>query len=62
MIARSLPKVQEVADTLSRQGIMVFYDTYETAKLWGKDFSGYLDDVYQRKSRYCMMFISRHYA
>jgi hypothetical protein len=51
-----------VADTLSRQGITVFYDTYETAKLWGKDFYGYLDDVYQRKSRYCVMFISRHYV
>ena len=53
--------VEEVATHLIGLGIKVFYDVYEQAALWGKDLYAHLDEVYQRKGRYCVMFISRAY-
>lgn len=32
------------------------------AELWGQDLYAYLDDLYRNRARYCVMFISRHYA
>jgi hypothetical protein len=43
-------------------GIKVFYDKYELVTLWGKNLYDHLQDVYQNKARYTVMFISRHYA
>lgn len=53
--------VEEVADYLKNRGIYVFYDMYEQEHLWGKDLYIHLNDVYQNKARYCMMFISKYY-
>lgn len=53
--------VEQVANILHQLGIKVFYDKYEEANLWGKDLYTHLDDVYQRKSEYCVIFISKHY-
>src|SRR5688572_21464405 len=54
--------VQRVADILVNLSVRVFYDEYEKSDLWGKDLVGHLDDVYRNKARYCLMFISKHYA
>jgi len=54
--------VEEVAASLNKHGIKVFYDRYEQAKLWGKDLYQHLADVYRKRSRYCVMFLSHHYA
>jgi hypothetical protein len=54
--------VEAVADTLRDQGVRVFYDRYEQVELWGKDLYTHLDDVYRHSARYCVMFVSRHYA
>ena len=54
--------VEEVAKYLKEKGIKVFYDDYEKTGLWGKDLYVYLDEVYQKKARYCVMFLSCHYA
>ena len=53
--------VEEVAEHLTRKGVSVFYDKYETAKLWGRDLYTHLDEVYRKRARYCVMFISEHY-
>ena len=53
--------VAEVANILHQFGVKVFYDKYEEADLWGKDLYTHLDDVYRNRSRYCVIFISRHY-
>lgn len=53
--------VSQVADTLINLGIRVFYDEYEQVDLWGKDLYTHLDDVYRKKARYCVMFISQNY-
>lgn len=53
--------VEVVAAYLKRNGVRCFYDRYEEATLWGKDLAEHLENVYQ-KARYCVMFISSHYA
>ncbi len=51
-----------LATSLQREGAKVFYDKYEKAMLWGQDLYTYLSDIYQNKARYCVIFISQHYA
>ena len=53
--------VKQIADNLKLSGVKVFYDEYETSKLWGKNLYEHLDDVYQRKAKYVLMFISKNY-
>ena len=53
---------EALADALVRHGIEVFYDKYEKNTLWGKDLYTYLSDLYQHKARFCVMFLSQHYA
>lgn len=54
--------VERVAMNLRSHGVSVFYDTFEEAKLWGKDLAEHLDLVYRRSGDYCVVFISKHYA
>jgi hypothetical protein len=51
-----------LAEALRRHEVNVFYDKYETAKLWGKNLYTYLSDLYQNKAKYCIMLLSQHYA
>ncbi len=54
--------VGQVAEALKEHGTRIFYDQYEEANMWGKDLSAHLDDVFRKQARYCVIFISRHYA
>jgi hypothetical protein len=54
--------VEDVASYLESKGVDVFYDRYEEVTLWGKDLVEHLDSVYRKQGRYCIMFISKHYA
>jgi len=54
--------VEEVATLLRQSGVRVFYDEFEKAILWGKNLVDHLADVYQRRSKYVVMFISEHYV
>lgn len=54
--------VDRVATTLKSENISVFYDAFEEAKLWGKDLYEYLDEIYKKKAKYCIIFISKNYA
>ncbi|GAA4275195.1 TIR domain-containing protein [Aquimarina gracilis] len=53
--------VEEVANSLNRKGIKVFYDLFEEANLWGKNLYEYLSEIYQNKARYTILFISNFY-
>ncbi len=53
---------EEVAKCLKTNGVEVFYDKFEEEVLWGKDLYVYLDNIYRIESRFCIMFLSRHYA
>lgn len=54
--------VEAVASELRSAGVKIFYDDYEKVALWGKDLYAHLDYVYRQASRYCVVFISDHYA
>src|ERR1044071_134714 len=51
----------QFAGLLASKDISVFYDTYEPAALWGKDVVAHLVNLYARKARYCVLFLSQHY-
>lgn len=53
--------VDNLAEKLKSMGIKVFYDKFETAKLWGKDLYQFLSSIYKDNARYCIIFISEHY-
>lgn len=54
--------VKRVVKCLENAGINVFYDEFETEKIWGENIYDYFDDVYRKRAEYCVMFISSHYA
>lgn len=54
--------VREVANELTNRGVRVFFDEYAEVELWGKDLYSHLDDIYRNAARYCVLFVSRHYA
>jgi hypothetical protein len=56
--------VELVAQGLKAEGFAVFYDEDDEikARLWGRDLTEYLDYVYRKGSRVCLMFISAEYA
>ena len=53
--------VSKVARLLRQRKVRVFYDEYENASLWGKDLYVHLDEVYRKRARYCVVFLSRSY-
>lgn len=54
--------VEQIADYLTFFGMRVFYDEWEKYKLIGKDLYTHLADVYQKRAKYCAMFISEYYV
>lgn len=54
--------VEALAILLRDSGYKVFYDRFEESKLWGKNLYDYLSDIYRNQGRYCVMFLSEHYA
>jgi hypothetical protein len=54
--------VQPIAARLRECGVAVFYYEFEQSKMWGLDLVVFLDEVFRKKSRYAVAFISRHYV
>jgi hypothetical protein len=53
--------VEEVARILKAAGVKVFYDKFETVQLWGRNLADHLGDVYGKRSRFVVIFISKYY-
>ena len=53
---------KQLAELLKAGGYSVFYDEFERAQLWGKDLYVHFSSVYKDQARYCVMFLSKHYA
>ena len=53
---------EELAERLEAGGYSVFYDEFERAQLWGKDLYVHFSSVYKDQARYCVIFLSKHYA
>src|SRR4051794_4431733 len=54
--------VEQFANLLKKEGFSVFYDNWKKAELWGRDLYQHLDEVYSKKARFCVMFVSAEYA
>ena len=54
--------VEAVARHLLEANVSVFYDAYEQVGLWGKNLVDHLADVYGKRSRFVVIFASKHYA
>ena len=53
---------REMATKLQAEGYAVFFDEFEKANLWGADLSVTLGQIYKERARYCVLFVSKHYA
>ena len=53
---------KQLAELLEAGGYSVFYDEFEQAQLWGKDLYVHFSSVYKDQARYCVIFLSKHYA
>ncbi len=53
---------EALAELLKNDGYKVFYDKYEVAQLWGENLYDNFSEIYKNRSRYCVMFASKHYA
>jgi hypothetical protein len=47
---------------LDSSGYSVFYDEYETDRLWGSDLPVDLAQVYSEQARFCLIIVSRFYV
>lgn len=54
--------VEEVVAPLKKAKVRVFYDSDYMAETWGENLVEFFDGVYRKRSRYAVMFVSRHYA
>jgi hypothetical protein len=54
--------VKAVYECLTENGVNVFYDEFKEDELWGKDLYDYLDNIYRKEAKFCLMFLSEHYA
>lgn len=52
----------KVAKILKACKINIFYDDFENNKLWGEDLYKLLAEVYSKKSKFVVIFISEHYV
>jgi hypothetical protein len=53
---------EKLATAARDAGFQTFYDDFYKFALWGKDLVEFFDDIYRKRSRYCVMFISKEYA
>jgi len=53
---------QQLAQDIATRGYSVFYDNFYPEHLWGKDLPVFFDDVYRKRSRFCVIFVSQEYA
>ncbi|MFB2598144.1 toll/interleukin-1 receptor domain-containing protein [Herbiconiux sp. P17] len=54
--------VEAVVALVKEAGFKVFYDEDYKYESWGEDLTEYFPDVYERRARFAVMFISKDYA
>jgi hypothetical protein len=52
---------EQLAEKLRAAGITVFYDYFYAEHLWGKNLTAFLDEIYGRKAKFCVVFVSKEY-
>lgn len=54
--------VRPYADQLVENKVRIFFADFEQVDLWGADLYETFDAIYRLKARYCVLFLSQHYA
>ncbi len=54
--------VESFVEGVQAAGRTVFYDADHAAEMWGADLAEFFEDVFRKRSRFAVLFISRHYA
>jgi hypothetical protein len=49
---------QRMAEILREAGFRVFFDEFYPEQLWGTNLTEFFDEVYRKKSLYCVIFVS----
>ncbi len=52
---------EALAEKVKASGYRVFYDRFYPEQLWGKDLVEFFDDIYRKRSRFCVIFLSKAY-
>ncbi len=55
------PLAECLANMVRDAGFSVFYDAFYAAELWGKDLYVFFDEIYRKRARFCVMFVSQEY-
>ena len=53
---------EKLATIVRDAGFQVFYDNFYPEQLWGKDLPVLFDDIYRKRSRFCVIFVSNEYS
>jgi hypothetical protein len=54
-------QAHELADLVRSAGFAVFYDDFYPEQLWGKNLAIFFDEIFRRRARFCVMFVSGEY-
>jgi hypothetical protein len=52
---------EELAKRIREAGFSVFYDNFYPEQLWGKNLTVFFDEIFRKRARFCVMFISKEY-
>lgn len=52
---------ETLANILREAGFSVFYDDFYPEYLWGKNLVDTLDEIFRKRARYCVVFVSKDY-
>jgi hypothetical protein len=52
---------QQLAKILRDAGYAVFYDDFYPEQLWGKNLTVFFDEIFRKRAKFCVMFISKEY-
>lgn len=52
---------EQIANELKQKGLDVFYDDFFKEQLWGKNLVDFFEEIYSKKSKYCLILVSEKY-
>ncbi len=52
---------EKLAQLLRAAGGTVFYDNFYPEHLWGKNLTAFLDEIYRKRAKFCVIFVSEEY-
>jgi hypothetical protein len=55
------PYAKQLAELARNAGFSVFYDEFFPEFLWGKNLYVTFDEIFRKRARYCVIFVSKEY-